>query len=146
MQTSTLELSKKILRNPVEIFIKNDEITLQGISQFYIDVKKDYYKFDTLLDIYDKLTISQTIIYLNSKKDAEILAHNLQKKGHSVSCIHSNLSQQERNDVIRDYRRGNSRILIATDIIARGIDVQQVSIVINYDLPKVKTNYIQDYF
>tara|TARA_B110000285_G_scaffold164887_1_gene184177 strand:+ start:346 stop:1542 length:1197 start_codon:yes stop_codon:yes gene_type:complete len=142
MQDVTLELSKKILRNPVKVFVKNEEVTLQGISQFYIDVKKDYYKFETLLDIYDKLTISQTIIYLNSKKQAEILSENLEKNGHSVSCIHSNLSQKERESVIKAYRRGESRILIATDIIARGIDVQQVSIVINYDLPREKDTYI----
>lgn len=142
MQPMTLELSNKILRNPVKVFVKNEAVTLQGISQFYIDVKKEYYKFDTLLDIYDKLTVSQTIIYLNSKRQAETLAENLKKNGHSVSCIHSNLTQAERNEVIREYRRGDSRILIATDIIARGIDVQQVSIVINYDLPRDKDTYI----
>jgi len=142
MQESTLEISRKILRNPIKVFVKNDDVTLHGISQFYIDVKKEYYKFDTLLDIYDKLTISQAIIYLNSKKKAELVREKLVENGHSVSCIHGDLSQKERNDVIKDYRRGVSRILIATDIIARGIDVQQVSIVINYDLPYDKDVYI----
>ena len=142
MQCNTLELSERILRNPVKVFVKDCEITLDGISQFYIDVKNEQWKFDTLLDIYDKLSISQTMIYTNSKKKADKLRYNLEKEGHIVECIHSDMTQKERNSILNDYRCGKSRILITTDILSRGIDIQQVSIVINYDLPKHKEVYI----
>lgn len=142
LQCNTLELSKKILRDPVKVFVKDCEVTLDGISQFYIDVKQEQWKFDTLLDIYDKLSISQTMIYTNSKKKADKLRYNLEKEGHIVECIHSDMSQKERNSILNDYRCGKSRILITTDILSRGIDIQQVSIVINYDLPAHKEVYI----
>tara|TARA_B110000881_G_scaffold118230_1_gene103766 strand:+ start:1051 stop:2259 length:1209 start_codon:yes stop_codon:yes gene_type:complete len=142
MSESTKVVARKILNNPLQIFVKNDEVTLEGISQFYINVQKEDWKFPTLLDIYDKLSISQTIIYINSKKKADWLQEQLQKESHTVSCLHGDMSQQERNSVLNDYRAGISRILIATDIISRGIDIQQVSIVINYDLPIQKETYI----
>lgn len=135
-------IAKMILNNPLQILVKNAEVTLDGISQFFINVQREDYKFATLLDIYDKLSISQTIIYVNSKKKADILQADLEREGHSVSCLHGDLSQKERNQVLNEYRSGTARILIATDIIARGIDIQQVSIVINYDLPVQKETYI----
>lgn len=135
-------IARKILNNPLQILVKNAEVTLDGISQFFINVQKEDYKFPTLLDIYDKLSISQTIIYVNSKKKADFLQSELRREGHSVSCLHGDLSQSERNTVLNEYRSGTARILIATDIIARGIDIQQVSIVINYDLPIQKETYI----
>jgi len=135
-------IAEKILNNPCKILVKNAEVTLDGISQFHINVQREDYKFPTLLDIYDKLSISQTIIYVNSKKKADYLQDELRREGHSVSCLHGDLSQNERNTVLNEYRSGTARILIATDIIARGIDIQQVSIVINYDLPIQKETYI----
>lgn len=135
-------IARKILSNPLQILVKNAEVTLDGISQFVINVQREDYKFPTLLDIYDKLSISQTIIYVNSKKKADFLQDELRREGHSVSCLHGDLSQHERNTVLNEYRSGTARILIATDIIARGIDIQQVSIVINYDLPVQKETYI----
>lgn len=135
-------IATKILNNPITILVKNAEVTLDGISQFFINVQKEDYKFPTLLDIYDKLSISQTIIYVNSKKKADFLQDDLRREGHSVSCLHGDLSQNERNKILNEYRSGTARILIATDIIARGIDIQQVSIVINYDLPVQKETYI----
>lgn len=142
MSDSTKKIARRILNNPVQIFVKNDEVTLEGISQFFINVQKEDYKLPTLLDIYDKLSISQTIIYINSKKKADWLHEELNKEGHAVSCLHGDMDQKERNQILNDYRSGISRILIATDIISRGIDIQQVSIVINYDLPIQKETYI----
>jgi len=142
MSENTKEIARKILNNPLQIYIKNAEVTLQGITQFFINVQKEDWKLPTLLDIYDKLSISQTIIYINSKKKADWLCEELQREGHTVSCLHGDLSQQERNKILDAYRVGTSRILIATDIISRGIDIQQVSIVINFDLPIQKETYI----
>ena len=138
----TKKVARHNLNNPVQIFVRNAEVTLDGISQFYINVQKDEYKVETLLDIYDKLSISQTIIYVNSKKKADYLTYELNREGHAVSCLHGDLDQHERNNILNEYRSGTARILIATDIIARGIDIQQVSIVINYDLPLQKETYI----
>ncbi len=123
----TKKVARHILNNPVQIFVRNAEVTLDGISQFYINVQKEDYKIETLLDIYDKLSISQTIIYVNSKKQADYLSNELHREGHAVSCLHGDLDQHERNSILNEYRSGVARILIATDIIARGIDIQQVN-------------------
>jgi translation initiation factor 4A len=137
-----LELSEKFMRNPLKILVKNDAITLEGIAQYYISVEKNAYKFETLCDLYDSLTISQCIIYCNRKKIASQLGEQLTEQNFTVSIIHSELTQEERNQVIDEFRSGKSRVLIATDIIARGIDVQQVSLVVNYDIPYHKETYI----
>lgn len=142
MSETTKTVARKILVDPVQIYVKNEEVTLDGITQFYINVQKDEWKLPTLMDIYDKLSISQTIIYINSKKKADWLYDQLTKEGHPVSCLHGDMSQKERTLILNEYRTGKSRILIATDIISRGIDIQQVSIVINYDLPIQQETYI----
>jgi translation initiation factor 4A len=138
----TLDLSTRFMRDPVKILIKNEELTLDGIVQYYINLDDERFKFDTLIDLYKYLNIHQTIIYVNKRKKAQILQRRLQNNNFTVSVIHSDLTQSERNDVISKFRLGEVRILLATDIIARGLDVQQVSTVINYDLPIKKENYI----
>lgn len=132
---NVLDLSEKILMNPKKILIKKEELTLEGIKQYYINVEREGYKFDTLCDIYGVISINQTMIYVNTKKRAEILARNLIEEDFTVSVIHSKLSQTERSNIMKDFRNGNTRILISTDLLSRGIDIQQVSMVINYDIP-----------
>lgn len=142
MPEEVLDLSQKFMRNPLRILVKNDAVTLEGITQFYINVEKNAYKFETLCDLYDSITVSQCIIYCNRKRIATELGEQLAERDFAVSIIHSELTQEERNKVIDDFRSGKSRVLIATDIIARGIDVQQVSLVVNYDIPYQKETYI----
>jgi len=142
MPNEVLDLSEKFMRNPLKILVKNDAVTLEGISQFYINVEKNGYKFETLCDLYDSITVSQCIIYCNRKRIATQLGEQLVERDFAVSVIHSELTQEERNEVLDDFRSGKSRVLIATDIIARGIDVQQVSLVVNYDIPYQKETYI----
>jgi translation initiation factor 4A len=126
----------------VKILVKNEELTLDGIKQFYIDVEKNEYKYDTLCDIYSIIRISQSIIYCNSRRIVEILTNKLSNDDFSVSMIHGEMQQKERNQIMDDFRNGVSRVLISTDLLSRGIDIQQVSIVINYDIPQSLDSYI----
>ena len=142
MSDNTYNLSRNFMNNPIEILVKNEQLTLEGIRQFYVNIDNDYQKFDVLVDIYKNLTVSQTIIYSNTKKRLLWLNDKLNEINFTCGMIHSDLTQEERNGVLNDFRAGKIRILIATDIVARGIDIQQVSIIINYDFPKNYNTYI----
>ncbi|ESW99807.1 ATP-dependent RNA helicase eIF4A [Ogataea parapolymorpha DL-1] len=142
MPQDVLEVTTKFMRNPVRILVKKDELTLEGIKQFYIDVDEEQYKFDCLCDLYDSISVTQAVIFCNTRRKVETLTQQLTENNFTVSAIHSDLSQQDRDTIMNEFRTGSSRILISTDLLARGIDVQQVSLVINYDLPSNKENYI----
>lgn len=142
MTPDFFKLSNKFMRDPVKILVKNDELTLEGIRQYYIDLEKNEYKYDTLCDLYSLISVSQSIIYCNSRRIVEILNNKLTNDDFSVSMIHGDMAQSERNKIMDDFRNGVSRVLISTDLLSRGIDIQQVSIVINYDVPQSVDNYI----
>ena len=142
MNDHFFDITNKFMNEPVKILIKNDELTLEGIQQYYVNVERNDYKYDTLIDLYSSFSMCQSIIYCNSKRMVDILSERLIKENFTVSFIHSGLSQVERNKRIKEFRDGISRILISTDLLARGIDIQQISLVINYDIPKEKENYI----
>ena len=142
MNESFFSITQKFMRDPVKILVKTEELTLEGIKQFYIDIEKNEFKYDTLCDIYANISITQSIIYCNSIKIVDIISNKLNNDSFSVACIHGNMNQQERNQVIKDFRDGKSRVLISTDLLSRGIDIQQISIVINYDVPKNIDSYI----
>lgn len=137
-----LNISNSFMRNPVRILVKEEELTLEGIRQFYVSLDNEDQKFEVLSDIYDTISISQGIIFVNSKQKAELLRENLEKKNYTVGLIHGGYNQYERNDILEDFKTGKNRILIATDILARGIDIQQISLVINYDIPYKTEPYI----
>jgi superfamily II DNA/RNA helicase len=142
MPKEFFDISKKMMRDPKKILVKTEELTLEGIKQFYVNVERNEYKFDVLCDLYGLISVSQSIIYCNSKKMVNELSYNLSSKNFTVASIHSDMSQEERSKIVQDFRNGESRILISTDLLSRGIDVQQVSIVINYDVPSSIDNYI----
>lgn len=142
MPTEVLDVTKKFMRNPIRILIKKEEITLEGIRQFYIMIEKEEWKFETLCDLYDTVNITQAVIFCNTRKKVEELAQNMEARKFTVSYMHGEMEQQERDLIMREFRSGSSRVLITTDLLARGIDVQQVSVVINYDLPGNRENYI----
>ena len=142
MSNDFFTITKKIMRNPKKILVKKDELTLEGIKQFYVNVERNEYKFDVLCDLYDVISVAQSIIYCNSKRMVNDIAYKLRNKNFTVASIHSDMQQNERNQIIKDFRNGDSRILLSTDLLSRGIDVQQVSIVINYDIPFSIDNYI----
>jgi len=142
MPPSILEVTKKFMTNPLKILVKNEELTLDGIKQFFIAIEKEEWKLETLMDLYQTITVTQVIIYCNTRKKVEYLTECLVSRDFIVSQIHGDMDQKERSVVMSNFRNGKTRVLIATDIIARGIDVQQVSLVINYDIPKEKECYI----
>ncbi|KAL3909739.1 MAG: hypothetical protein SGPRY_009320 [Prymnesium sp.] len=142
MPADVLELTTKFMRDPIRILVKRDELTLDGIKQFYVMVEREEWKLDTLCDLYETLTITQAMIFVNTRRKVEWLTEKMHARDFTCSAIHAELDQKEREMIMREFRSGSSRVLITTDVLARGIDVQQVSLVINYDLPTNKENYI----
>ncbi|CAN3374284.1 hypothetical protein DIURU_000837 [Diutina rugosa] len=142
MPQDVLEVTTKFMNKPVRILVKKDELTLEGIKQFYINVELEDYKFDCLCDLYDSISVTQAVIFCNTRAKVEMLTTKLKAENFTVSAIHADLPQADRDTIMKEFRSGSSRILISTDLLARGIDVQQVSLVINYDLPSNKENYI----
>ncbi|KAH9284336.1 Eukaryotic initiation factor 4A [Echinococcus granulosus] len=142
MPPEIFEITKKMIKDPVKILVKKEELTLDGIRQFYIQVKLEDYKLPTLLDLYTVLDLGQVVIFVNTVKKAINLKEELVRRKFKVSCIHSDLTQEQRDAIMSDFRSGSSKVLLSTDILARGIDVQQVSLVLNYDLPNRREVYI----
>ncbi|KAF9283479.1 RNA helicase [Mortierella alpina] len=137
-----LEMTSKFMTDPIRILVKRDEITLEGIKQFFVAVEKEDWKFDTLCDLYDTLTITQAVIFCNTRRKVDWLTTKMREANFTVSSMHGEMPQKERDAIMQEFRQGASRVLITTDIWARGIDVQQVSLVVNYDLPSNRENYI----
>ncbi|KAL7414841.1 DEAD-domain-containing protein [Mrakia frigida] len=137
-----LEMTTKFMTDPIRILVKRDELTLEGIKQFFVAVEKEDWKFDTLCDLYDTLTITQAVIFCNTKRKVDWLTEKMREANFTVSSMHGDMVQKERDTIMAEFRGGSSRVLITTDVWARGIDVQQVSLVINYDLPINRENYL----
>ncbi len=137
-----IELSDNFMNNPQNLLVKKEALTLEGITQFYINIRINDWKYDVLKDLYDTINISQCIIYINSKNKLMEIYDRLIKDDFPVSHIHGELSSIERKKVMEEFRSGHTRILLSTDLLSRGIDVQQLSLVINFDLPKSKETYI----
>jgi ATP-dependent RNA helicase len=137
-----LEMTHKFMSKPINILVKRDELTLDGIKQFFVSVEREEWKFETLCDLYDSLTITQAVIFCNSRKKVEWLWEKMRHLNFTVSSMHVDMLQNERDAIMNEFRAGNSRVLVTTDIWARGLDVHQVSLVINYDLPNNRENYI----
>merc|ERR1711879_875475 len=142
MPPAILDLTEKFMRNPVRILVKKDELTLEGIQQFYVAIEKEDWKLETLCDLFETMTVTQSIIYCNTRRKVDVLENEMSKRDFTVSVIHADLNQETRNLVMRHFRSGSSRVLISTDLLARGIDVQQVSLVVNYDVPQNTENYL----
>ncbi|KAK2078430.1 Eukaryotic initiation factor 4A-III A [Prototheca wickerhamii] len=137
-----LEMTHKFMTDPVRILVKRDELTLEGIKQFFVAVEREEWKFDTLCDLYDTLTITQAVIFCNTKRKVDWLTDKMRQNNFTVSSMHGDMPQGERDAIMDEFRRGTTRVLITTDVWARGLDVQQVSLVINYDLPNSRELYI----
>lgn len=142
MPTEVFEVTQKFMRNPIKILVKKESLTLDGIKQFYVFLESEKYKLDVLCDLYKTLTITQSVIFCNSRKKVDWLASEMDKRNFTVSKIHGDIPHSDREATMRQFRTGSSRVLIATDLMARGIDVHHVSLVINFDLPKIKQSYI----
>merc|ERR1712193_163356 len=137
-----LEMTTKFMTDPVRVLVKRDELTLEGIKQFFVAVEKEEWKFDTLCDLYDTLTITQAVIFCNTKRKVDWLTEKMREANFTVVSMHGDMPQQERDSIMKEFRSGSSRVLISTDVWSRGLDVPQVSLVINYDLPNNRELYI----
>lgn len=142
MPPEALEITRKFMTKPVRILVKRDELTLEGIKQFHVNVEKEDWKLDTLCDLYETLAITQSVIFVNTRRKVDWLTDKMSARDHTVSATHGDMDQNTRDIIMREFRSGSSRVLITTDLLARGIDVQQVSLVINYDLPTQPENYL----
>lgn len=142
MDQEALEITKRFMNNPIRILVQVDELTLEGIRQFYVNVEREDWKLDTLCDLYDTLNITQAVIFCNSRTKVDKLTEQMRERDFTVSSTHADIAQKDREVILQEFRSGSSRVLICTDLLARGIDVHQVSIVINYDLPKNFEKYI----
>lgn len=121
-----LDMTTKFMTDPVRILVKRDELTLEGLKQYFIAVEKEEWKFDTLCDLYDTLTITQAVIFCNTRRKVDWLTDKMRDANFTVSSMHGEMPQKERDSIMGEFRQGNSRVLISTDVWARGIDVQQV--------------------
>ena len=136
------ELSKKFMRDPIKILVKNDMLTLEGISQYYIALENDNDKFLTIKDLFGMISSSQAIIYCNSLKRVSDLYNAMIQDEFPVCCIHSGMDKQSREEAYTNFKNGKYRVLISSNVTARGIDIQQVSTVINFDIPKNVNTYL----
>lgn len=142
MPPAILQLTGRFMRDPVTITMQPQELNLDGIKQYFIAIQNDYQKLDVLKDLFSRLTVSQTIIYANDVRRVKDLHEMMSKEGFAVCCIHREMSKQERADTISHFREGRYRMLISSNITARGIDVQQVNTVINFDIPRSVDVYL----
>jgi len=137
-----VNISMTFMKNPVKILVKRESLTLEGIKQYFLCIDSEQDKYLTLIDLFSTLNMGQCIIYCSSKKKVSWLTEKLQEEGYPISSIHGDITQSERDEIMKNFRKCNARILITTDLLSRGIDVQQVSLVINYDIPRDKESYL----
>ena len=137
-----IDLSDNFMNNPESILVKKEALTLEGIRQFYINIKVSEWKYEILKDLYDTISISQCIIYFNSKNKLMDIYNKLMQENFPVSYIHGDLTSEQRKETMIQFKSGQTRILLSTDLLSRGIDIQQLSLVINFDIPRSKETYI----
>ena len=129
-------LTEKFMRSPVNIQVKAEQLTLEGIQQHYVALDDDVQKYLTLKDLFKTISVSQCIIFCNSTKRVADLHEAMLFDGFPVCCIHSGMEKGERDKAYQDFKAGVHRVLISSNVTARGIDIQQVSTVINFDMPQ----------
>lgn len=137
-----MSLTEKFMRNPVKVLVKAEQLTLEGISQYYVGLDSDEQKYECLKDIFSSLSMAQCIIYCNSVRRVQDLYDAMTADNYPVAQIHSGMEKEDRSKSYKEFRAGTQRVLISSNVTARGIDVQQVSTVINFDLPKCVHTYL----
>jgi translation initiation factor 4A len=141
MPAEVLQLCAKLMRSPTRILVPLERQTLEGIKQFYVALD-DSAKLNALLDLYESVSIAQSVVFCNTRRRVEWVAARLSAEHHTVASLHGSMDAAERNAVMRAFKRGASRVLVTTDLVARGIDVQHVNYVINFDVPLNKECYL----
>ncbi|KAE8698486.1 DEAD-box ATP-dependent RNA helicase 2 [Hibiscus syriacus] len=139
-----LEMTSKFMTDPIRILVKRDELTLEGIKQFFVAVEREEWKFDTLCDLYDTLTITQAVIFCNTKRKVDWLTEKMRSNNFTVSSMHGDMPQKERDAIMAEFRDGATRVLITTDVWARGLDVQQANNKIWFDASIIVQYHLGD--
>ncbi|OIR58843.1 MAG: ATP-dependent RNA helicase FAL1 [Amphiamblys sp. WSBS2006] len=139
---TVLSMRDQLMHSPVCIFVAKDRLTLDGIKQFVVQREKEGLKFEALCDIYNVAVVSQTVVFCNTKKKAGWLSEKMGQAGFAVSLVHGDMAQTTRSQVMQEFRQGTTRVLVTTDIWSRGIDVEQVSVVVNYEPPLKPESYL----
>jgi translation initiation factor 4A len=142
MPSELYSLTEKFMRNPIKVLVKTEQLTLEGIKQYYIAIENDSQKYESLKDLFSVFSMSHCIIYCNSVKRVEDLYDVLNNDKFPVCKIHSSMDHSERNESYNEFKNGSKRVLISSNVTARGIDIQQVSTVINFDVPKCVHTYL----
>jgi len=142
LSKNIFSLENNLLNDPIKILVKNTDITVDLITQFYIDVEVENYKFDVLLDLYNIISTTQAIIFCNTIRKVTWLNNKLEEENFTITTIHGKMTADERKIIVKDFRDGKTRLLLTTDLLARGIDIPQVNLIINYDIPISKETYI----
>ena len=142
MDQEIIELTKHFMNAPNRILMNKEMVTLDGIEQYFVYCEQDAHKYAVIDDLYNRLNSAQTIIFCNSKQRVKDLDDFLQQRNHSTCVIHGDMKTDERRAIIRDFKSGRHRILIASDLVARGIDIQGIGCTINFDIPYKLPNYI----
>ena len=137
-----MDITRKFMRNPVQIRMNNEELNLECIQQYFVALSSDHAKYDILKKLFEYLNMSQCIIYVNSITRVNDLYAAMTAEGFSVCAIHSSMTKKERDIAFKNFKSGTYRILISSNVTARGIDIQQVSIVINFDIPRCVHTYL----
>ncbi|KAI9305005.1 P-loop containing nucleoside triphosphate hydrolase protein [Cunninghamella echinulata] len=135
------KFAERFAKNANEISLRREELSVDSIKQFYVDCDSVEHKYDVLCNIYDLLTVSQSIIFCKLRTTADEISRRMTEQGHAVVALHGKMTPDERDKVMDDFRRGEFKVLITTNVIARGIDISQVSLVVNYDLPEDRSGY-----
>ncbi len=130
------------MKDPIRILLEKKEVTVKGIKQFFIALKEESQKFGTLIQLYKNIEITQCIVFINTKDRAIELSNRLKQLKFPITCLTGDMPDEERRQIMSKFVQGESRVLISTDLIGRGIDIQQVNLVINYDLPYSLEKYI----
>lgn len=141
MPDEVLQLTKRFMRSPTEVLMEPEQLTLQAIKQFFVAAEDDI-KFDVIVDLYESISIAQAVIFAGTRRVVEWLGRKLGERAHAVGTLHSDMPRADRIDVMKSFKRGATRVLVTSDLIARGIDVQHVNIVINFDMPTSAESYL----
>jgi translation initiation factor 4A len=142
MPDSFKDITTRFMRDPIQLYVDAEMLTLEGIEQYYVEVNDDNEKVMTIKDLFDTISVSQCIIYCNSVSRVRTLTDLLGSDRFPVISIHGDMSQEERKKAFNEFKQGAFRVLISSDITARGIDIQQVSVVINFDVSKNVHTYL----
>ena len=142
LPNNIFQITNKFMRDPIKICVKAESLTLEGIKQYFVAIEDDRQKYLTLKDLYQYISVSQCIIYANSVKRVTDLYDAMKEDNFPVCCLHSSMDKSEREKAFKDFRTGSARVLISSNVTSRGIDIQQVSVVINFDLPKDIHTYL----